>query len=136
MDFECQEDGYVAQILAQAGTKDVLVSVPIAVIVEEESDVAAFAQFTIADIQGGKKDVASIVEEKANAITERVEVVEGIKESMVSQKGKIMASPIAKMMANEKGISLNALSGTGPDGLIVKADVEHYKGIFSQLIDS
>ncbi|MGI8462177.1 MAG: dihydrolipoamide acetyltransferase family protein [Solirubrobacterales bacterium] len=41
-----------------------------------------------------------------------------------STKGRVKASPIAKRIAKEGGIDLSALSGSGPGGRIVKADVE------------
>ena len=37
---------------------------------------------------------------------------------------RVKASPIARRMASEKGLDLSSLSGTGPGGRIVKADVE------------
>eukprot|EP00978_Attheya_sp_CCMP212_P024496 scaffold76977_cov24-Attheya_sp.AAC.1 len=46
MDFEAQDDGILAKILMPPG-QDIAVGVPICVIVEEASDVAAFANFTI-----------------------------------------------------------------------------------------
>jgi pyruvate dehydrogenase E2 component (dihydrolipoamide acetyltransferase) len=41
-----------------------------------------------------------------------------------SGDGRVKASPLARRMANEKGLDLAALSGSGPGGRIVKADVE------------
>ena len=38
-------------------------------------------------------------------------------------KGRVIASPAAKRIAGEKGVSLDGLQGTGPDGRIVSADV-------------
>ncbi|HVS28492.1 MAG TPA: dihydrolipoamide acetyltransferase family protein [Solirubrobacteraceae bacterium] len=38
--------------------------------------------------------------------------------------GRLKASPVARRMADELGIELRSLSGTGPGGRIVKADVE------------
>jgi len=40
--------------------------------------------------------------------------------------GRIMASPLAKKIAKEKGIDLNLVSGTGESGRIVKRDVENF----------
>ena len=40
--------------------------------------------------------------------------------------GRVIASPLAKKLAEEKGIDLNALAGTGEAGRIVKRDVDHY----------
>jgi pyruvate dehydrogenase E2 component (dihydrolipoamide acetyltransferase) len=41
-----------------------------------------------------------------------------------SDGGRVKASPIAKRIAQERGVDLGALSGSGPGGRIVKADVE------------
>ncbi|MGH2923788.1 MAG: biotin/lipoyl-containing protein, partial [Solirubrobacterales bacterium] len=38
--------------------------------------------------------------------------------------GRVKASPIAKRIASEKGVDISALSGSGPGGRIIKADVE------------
>ena len=44
--------------------------------------------------------------------------------SQAEGDGKVKASPIARRIAREKGLDLQALSGSGPGGRIVKADVE------------
>lgn len=43
-----------------------------------------------------------------------------------SSGGRIFASPLAKKMANEKGINLNQVKGSGENGRIVKRDIENY----------
>ena len=40
--------------------------------------------------------------------------------------GRVFASPLAKKIAEEKGIDINSVGGTGEGGRIVKRDVEHY----------
>lgn len=45
-----------------------------------------------------------------------------------SSNGRLIASPLAKKLAEEKGIDLNAISGSGDGGRIVKRDVENFKG--------
>ena len=40
--------------------------------------------------------------------------------------GRTLASPLAKKLAEEKGIDINAINGTGDGGRIVKRDVDHY----------
>ena len=44
-----------------------------------------------------------------------------------SDDGRIKASPLARKMAEEKGIDLSSVSGSGPDGRIIKKDIEEYK---------
>lgn len=41
--------------------------------------------------------------------------------------GRIKASPLARKMAEDKGIDLTTVSGSGPDGRIIKKDIEEYK---------
>ena len=40
--------------------------------------------------------------------------------------GRVIASPLAKRLAGEQGIDLAAISGTGPGGRIIKADIDNY----------
>jgi pyruvate dehydrogenase E2 component (dihydrolipoamide acetyltransferase) len=42
----------------------------------------------------------------------------------VGPDGRVKASPIARRIARDRGLDLTALSGSGPGGRIVKADVE------------
>lgn len=46
----------------------------------------------------------------------------------VSTNGRVKASPLAKNLAEEKGIDLGRVRGSGPDGRVTKADVEGFTG--------
>ena len=48
VDFEMQEDGYVAALLFPEGAKDVPLGEIIAILVEDQKDIAAFANYTAA----------------------------------------------------------------------------------------
>ena len=48
------------------------------------------------------------------------------KSDSTSEDGRIKVSPLAKKMAEEKGIDLEGVKGSGPDGRIVKKDIEGY----------
>ncbi len=41
-----------------------------------------------------------------------------------SPSGRVKASPLARRIAEDRGVDLHAIAGTGPGGRIVKADVE------------
>ncbi len=43
-----------------------------------------------------------------------------------SSNGRVFASPLAKKMAEDKGISLDTVTGTGDNGRITKKDIENY----------
>lgn len=49
------------------------------------------------------------------------------KENTGAENGRLMVSPLAKKMAEEKGIPLEKLSGSGDSGRIVRRDIENYK---------
>jgi len=49
------------------------------------------------------------------------------KTSSSDDEGRIKVSPLARKMAEEKGIDLSAVDGSGPEGRIIKKDIEEYK---------
>lgn len=122
MDFEFQDEGYLAKILVPEGTKDVPVNKPIAVYVENEGDVSAFKDFKLEESQGQTPKVEEKVEEE-------VKEVKPVSAKVVEDNGsrtRIIASPLAKMIALEQGIALKNVTGTGPHGRIVKSDIDQY----------
>ncbi|GME74818.1 unnamed protein product [Ambrosiozyma monospora] len=132
MDFEFQEDGFLAKILVGDGSQEVPVGKPIAVYVEEEGDVAAFKDFTAAD--AGEAPAPAAAEEKApepekaaEPAAESAAPAPAAKSSGSAPAGRIFASPLAKTIALEKGISLKNVKGTGPNGRITAKDVEAVK---------
>lgn len=133
MDFEFQEEGYLAKILLDAGASDVPVGKPIAVYVEEKGDVDAFADFTAADAGEGAAAEAPKEEAKEEPKEESKEEPKGGESKKAAPaptsapSGRIFASPMAKTIALDKGISLKNIKGSGPKGRIVAADVENYK---------
>ena len=50
----------------------------------------------------------------------------GSKGDVTESNGRMKASPLAKRIAEEKGINLTQVHGTGPEGRIVKSDVESF----------
>ena len=145
MDFECQDEGFLAKVLVDSGTKDVAVGNPIAVLVEEEGSVDAFKDFTIDDAGGAakppppppKKEESKKKEEQPKKQEEEKaeEDVEKKKKSSKSEGQKpsgpreiIFASPLARRLAVDAGIPLRQIKGTGPDGRITRKDVESYSG--------
>ncbi|KAG2174264.1 hypothetical protein INT43_004287, partial [Umbelopsis isabellina] len=131
MDFEFQEEGYIAKILTDTNAKEVAVGSPIAVLVEDADDVAAFEEFTAEDAGSAaapKEDAAPAAEEKKEEESSETKAEAPKAESKSSSSDdRIKASPIAQKIANERGIDLSKVKGTGPEGRIVKEDVENFK---------
>ncbi|KAI8802099.1 2-oxoacid dehydrogenases acyltransferase-domain-containing protein [Cladochytrium replicatum] len=130
MDFECQEEGYLAQILIQSGEKDVPVNKPIAVFVESQDLVSAFANFTAADAGGTVAAPSLTANTPASTPAPAAAAAPSVaapSSSASESTDRVFASPVAKVLAAEKGIPLDKIVGTGPGGRITKSDVENYK---------
>eukprot|EP00937_MAST-01D_sp_MAST-1D-sp2_P003445 g3445.t1 len=59
MEFEAQDDGVVAKLLVPGGASDIKVGQPIMVVVEDEGDVAAFAEFAAGDAPAAEESAAA-----------------------------------------------------------------------------
>ncbi|KAH8912675.1 pyruvate dehydrogenase [Coniochaeta sp. PMI_546] len=135
MDFEYQEEGVLAKILKETGEKDVAVGNPIAILVEEGADISAFENFTLADA-GGETAAATPGKPKPSepqstpAPTSAPEPTPEPEDS--GSGGKLQTaldrepniSAAAKRLALEKGVKLDGLKGTGPNGKITEEDVK------------
>jgi pyruvate dehydrogenase E2 component (dihydrolipoamide acetyltransferase) len=128
MDFECQEEGFLAKVLVDTGAKDIPVGQPIAIFVESADDVAAFENFTAADVQGGAPAAEEPKKEEVKEET-KTEAAPAKKESepVASHGGRVLASPLARLLAEEKKIDISQVKGSGPNGIISKEDVANYK---------
>lgn len=75
--------------------------------------------------------IEPVVPKKAVEVkkVEAVKVVEPKKVVIEAVKDRVLASPLAKMLAVQKGIDLNLVKGTGPKGRIVEADINNYKEV-------
>lgn len=69
---------------------------------------------------------APAAEASADEEPEEASAEKAPQSSSVTEDGRIKASPVARNVAKEKGIDLSQVQGTGPDGRIVKADVEGF----------
>ncbi len=132
MDFQAYEDGTMLRILVGDGESAPL-GAPIAIVGaegEEVPDEAPAAASTNGDGGGGKpaaEDEAGEPEPQASdeaPVAAATEAPPG--DGAATDGGGLRASPIARRMADAGGLDLRTLAGkgTGPDGRIVKADVE------------
>ncbi|KAJ2865855.1 pyruvate dehydrogenase complex dihydrolipoamide acetyltransferase component (E2) [Coemansia aciculifera] len=129
MDFEFQEEGYLARILAPTGTKDLKIDSPVAIIVENEADVAAFADFSLDQAGSTAPPAAATASSpaKAESVKEEASPATPAQALPTAAEGdRIFSSPLAKTLAKEKGIDLALVRGSGPRGRIVKSDIEGF----------
>ena len=132
MEFESFSEGTLLYIGLKDGQSAPVDSL-LAIIGEKGEDIDAIIKEFKASAPGGsaapettKTPEAPKAPEKAAEIAP-AKVVETVEASVtVNASGRVIASPLAKKIAEEKGINLNTVSGTGEGGRIVKSDVENY----------
>jgi pyruvate dehydrogenase E2 component (dihydrolipoamide acetyltransferase) len=129
MEFEAVDEGVVSEILVAEGTDGVKVGTVIAMIADEGEEAVAPAKKkqevpppAPPARAEGEKEVATLV---ANASPP---ALAGGDRGVASSGDRLAVSPLAKRLAAEKGVDLATLTGTGPGGRIVKADIEAAAG--------
>jgi len=122
MEVEAVEEGKIAKILVASGTDGVKVNAPIAILLEDDEDESALEGYTPGGAAAPKAE--SVKETPAPAATPTQ--TKPSTEQPTPSGDRIKASPLAKRLAKEAGIELSAVTGSGPNGRIVKADIESY----------
>ena len=115
MDLEAYDKGTILLIAAPEGSK-VPVNGRIAVVGEpgEKVDAVPSSSPTTASTSSGAKTVTQTTAVPAAVV--------------VSSSGRVKISPLAKKIANEKGVDVTRVAGSGPGGRIVRRDVEAAQG--------
>src|SRR3546814_3998799 len=133
MEVEAVDEGTVAKLVVPAGTEGVKVNALSAILAEEGEDVSAAA---------AGAGSAPKAEAKTEAPKEEAPNAETVSESPKAEKpvtdaapapstpaptadGKrVFSSPLARRLAKEAGLDLSDVTGSGPHGRVVKADIE------------
>ncbi len=141
MEVEAVDEGKLLKILVPGGAQGIKVNTPIAVLAGEgEEDLTADAAMAaLAKKNGGASPPTAAMSDKEALAEIRTEVSSMLNEKSLvrvnhesgglfsaSNKdgGRVFASPLAKRMAEQAGVNLKSISGSGPNGRIVKADIE------------
>ncbi|MFC5408111.1 pyruvate dehydrogenase complex dihydrolipoamide acetyltransferase [Larkinella bovis] len=117
MDLEAYEEGTLLYIGVKEGSS-VAVDEVIAVVGEKGADYKAL-------LQGDQPAAAAPAEAPKAAEAQPAAPAEPAASN--GQNGRVFASPLAKQIAKEKGVNLSQVQGSGPDGRIVKRDVESFQ---------
>ncbi len=123
MEFEAVDEGVIIAIAVPEGSEGVKVGTVIATLAGEDEDAtAAPAAETAKPAPTPKPAQAEPVE--ARALTAAPSASTSSARAEIGKGDRIIASPLAKRIAEQKGIDLKAVKGSGPNGRIVKADVD------------
>ena len=120
MEFEAVDEGTIVAIEVAEGTEGVKVGTVIATLAGDDDDAAAPAAKSAMP--------AAKVEPAPAAAKLAPSPASAPAAAMAAAKGdRVVASPLAKRIAGQNGVDLAGISGSGPGGRIVKADVEAAK---------
>jgi pyruvate dehydrogenase E2 component (dihydrolipoamide acetyltransferase) len=139
MEFEAVDEGTVAKIVVPEGTDGVKVGEVIALIAGEGEDASASAAAPkspsppagegdspkASGVRGEPGDDGASPSPSRSPDGERAPPSPARGER---QEGRVKASPLARRLAEAKGIDLSAIQGSGPGGRIVKADIDAAEG--------
>ncbi|EEF41039.1 dihydrolipoyllysine-residue acetyltransferase component 2 of pyruvate dehydrogenase complex, mitochondrial [Ricinus communis] len=127
VEMECMEEGFLAKIIKGDGSKEIKVGEVIAITVEDEEDIGKFKDYS-PSVSDGAAAASPPPPSKKEVAEETVSSPEPktSKPSAASSGDRIFASPLAKKLAEDHNVTLSSIKGTGPDGHIVKADIEDY----------
>ena len=123
MEVEAVDEGTISKILIAEGTAGVAVNTSIATLLEEGEKAGAMPA---ADkkVVPKAESVLAVPPDNGLAKSSSSSAPVERKAREASQGKRIFVSPLAKRIAVEKKIDLNAVKGSGPHGRIVRADVE------------
>jgi len=132
MEFEAVDEGTISKIAIPAGTQGVKVGTVIAVLAGESEDVTKAAD-TLVEATQTSAPKADPVPEKIAAAAPKADPVSNPPMQQSMDGGRVTASPLARRIAEQKGIDLGAIGGSGPNGRIVKADLDGVTGTGAKL---
>ena len=127
MEFEAVDEGTVAEIVVPEGSENVKVGEVIMILAEEGEDVDAAKGVGAAPAPPPANE-EPVVPAEAGTSAESAPPAPKPREAPASAGAtsgdRVIASPLAKRIAEQQGIALAGVKGSGPNGRIVKADIE------------
>ncbi len=117
MEFEAVDEGTIGELLVAEGTSGVKVNAPIALLLED------------GDAAGAPPAPATKPKAAAPAPVTAIAAAPAAVVAPKAGGARVFASPLARRIAADKGLDLTTVTGSGPHGRIVKADVETAKAV-------
>ena len=120
MEVEAVDDGVLGKIVVGDGAENVAVNTVIAVMLAEGEDASALEGVSVE----APAPAAPAPTQEPAPMTAAAAVAAAPPPNAARDGQRIKASPLARKMAAQAGIDLGTLTGSGPKGRIVKADIE------------
>lgn len=123
MEVEAVDEGKLAKILIASGTSGVAVNTPIAVLLEEGETADMIKAATPTNSNQKAATPAPAVDAPKAAATPAASAPA----PKAATGERVFATPLARRIAEQKGIDIATVQGSGPHGRIVKSDIENAK---------
>ncbi len=130
MEVEAVDEGIVGKIFIAEGTEGVKVNAPIAVLLEDgesagDIDVNALGGSAAPAAESPAASVALEPVSKQSTVANGAAAPASIAAApQPKSNGRVLASPLAKRLAQQEGLNLGAVTGSGPRGRVVRRDIE------------
>ena len=125
MEFEAVDEGIIGKLLIAEGTENVAVNSAIAVLLEDgeaTSEVAAAPSASASPAPAPEATISSPA--KPATLASSPESTPRAAPEKAAEGTRVFATPLARKLAAQNNVDLTKLSGSGPRGRIVKADIE------------
>ena len=122
MEFEAVDEGIIGKLLVAEGTENVAVNSAIAVLLEDGEASSEIAAAPSASASPTPAPVAAI-SSPATLASSPASAPRAAPEK-AAESARVFATPLARKLAAQNNVDLTKLSGSGPRGRIVKADIE------------
>ncbi len=141
MEFEAVDEGTIVKVLVAEGTDNVKVGTVIAILAEEGEDAssidtAAKSETPVPAAKESEPKPDATDPNDTGSESKPVERTESEAEdhgrpadagAAASSGERVKASPLARRMAADKGVDLGGVTGSGPNGRIIRADIDGAK---------
>lgn len=125
MEFEAVDEGIIGKLLVAEGTENVAVNSAIAVLLEDgeaASEVAAAPSASASPAPAPESAISSPA--KPATLASSPASAPRAAPEKAAEGARVFATPLARKLAAQNDVDLTKLSGSGPRGRIVKADIE------------
>lgn len=126
MEVETIEDGIVGKLLVQEGEESIKVNAVIAILIEEGEILKSETPLVINELKSKPSSNINLEIKLEKSIDSKLNI-EINKDVLINKDAnRIFISPLAKRLAKQLDINLKLVNGSGPNGRIVKFDIENF----------
>ena len=139
MEVEAIDDGVIGKILVNDGQESIKVNSPIAILLLEGETLSDVNQVEVASPNKKAKEENKINDKtSSNILYETLTNVPNVVEDKKlnrTENSRVFASPLAKRIAKQRDIDISSIKGSGPNGRILKIDLEEFDTKKSTFLD-